>query len=242
MNTPRTAPLLSSLLAALLLAWTPATIAQSASPQQRVDTLKKWLAASRQSIRQYEWVQTSTVTVDGKTQKKQQFHCYYGVDGKLQKVQVGDDGSTEKGMKIMLPPAMILSKIAEHRAQEVQEFAASAEQLVHSYLPTDPAKIQASVNAGKMSLNPAGQRVKLGFADYLKAGDNLAVEMEIPTSRLIAVSVESYLDKPEDAVQFDAQMGVLPDGTIYASHITLSAPSKKLNIVIDNSGHRPASS
>ncbi len=239
MKTDKPSTFLGALIAAMIMAWTP--LSQAQSPQDRVDTLKKWLASSQQTIRQYEWVQSVTVSVDGKTTKQEQLHCYYGLDGKLQKVQIGADGTSDKGIKIMLPPAMLVSKLKEHHAKELQEFAEQAEQLVQSYLPPDSAKIQAVVTAGNMSLNPAGQRVNLGFSDYLKAGDTLGVEMEIPTSRLISVSVDTYVEKPEDAVQFNAEMGVLPDGTIYASHITLSAPSKDLNIVIDNSGHRPAS-
>jgi len=246
MKLPRSTPVLPALLIACAIAVAPAALAQEGaaqqSPQQRVETLKKWLASSQQALQKYEWVQTVTVTVDGKPTKNEQYHCYYGVDGKLQKVQIGSDGASEKGMQIMPPPARLLAKIKEHKAEEVKEFAERAQQLVQTYVPPDPEKIQAAVSAGKMSLNPAGAQVRLSFADYMQAGDTLGVTIEAPTDRLISIAVDTYVDQPEDAVQFNAQMGVLPDGTIYASHITLAAPSKKLNIVIDNTGHRPASS
>ena len=56
--------------------------------QQMVDSpqLKQSLATSQQALRQYEWIQTTAVTVKGEQKAQIMEKCYYGMDGKVQKV------------------------------------------------------------------------------------------------------------------------------------------------------------
>jgi hypothetical protein len=114
----------------------------------------------------------------------------------------------------------------------------SAVQLVHSYIPPDPKRLQQSMDAGKFSVSPAGQQVRLDFKDYLKPGDLLTARIEAPTNRLLGLGVSSYLDDPSDAVLLDVGMGVLPDGTIYTAKTVLSAKAKGLTVTVENSGYR----
>jgi hypothetical protein len=116
----------------------------------------------------------------------------------------------------------------------------SAVGLVKSYVPPDPAKIQAAKDAGNVSVQvlEPGKRAQVNFRDYQKAGDNLAVMVNIATNIIAGVGVSTYLDSPADVVTLDARMSQLNDGTIYTSDITLAASAKKLTVTVQNTGYR----
>lgn len=224
--------------AGLLLAQTaPLQPAQSVppTPQQRAAMLKQWLAASQAQLRGYEWIETTVISKGGEEKSRKQNTCYYGVDGQLQKVPVASDAAPESG-----PRGPLRKKIAANKKEEVTAYMQSAAALVHEYVPPEPTRIQQSVNAGKMSANmvQAGQVVRLDFKDYLKPGDVLSVNLELPTNRLLGVSVSSYLDTKNDAVHLDVGMGVLPDGTIYTEKSTLQAPAEGITVTVENTGYR----
>jgi hypothetical protein len=199
--------------------------------------LKQSLQTSQKQLRAYEWIETTVVAKDGEEKSRSQNRCYYGVDGKLQKVPVassgseGDSGGRQRGLR---------ARIAEEKKEEMTEYMKNAVALVHSYVPPDPGRMQQCVNTGKLSLNPIqpGRVVRLDFKDYLKAGDVLGITMELATNRLMGMQVSSYLDSPEDAVVLNVEMGVLPDNTIYTQRTTLDAKAKGMTVTVENSGYR----
>ena len=225
----------------LLLAQAPPQQQAPPTPQQRVANLKAWMTASQQQLRTYEWIETTVVLNKGEEKSRKQNTCYYGADGKVQKVPVGD--STEEksgGPPGILIPGKIIKKVAANKKEEMTQYMKNAVQLVQSYVPPDPALIQRSTDAGKLSVSmlEPNRRIRLDFGDYLKAGDKLSIDMELPTNRLLGVAVASYLDSPSDAVQLTVTMSVLPDGTIYTASTVLNAPAKDLTVKVDNSGYR----
>ena len=195
--------------------------------------LQQWMKASQAQLRSYEWVETTIVAKGGEEKSRKQNRCYYGADGKLQKIPIGDAaGSQESGG--------LGKRLKEKKKEEMTSYMQSVVQLVHSYVPPDPSRIQQSVNSGKLSANiiEPGRRVQLDFKDYLKAGDVLSTQIEIPTNRLLGIGVSSYLDSPDDPVRLDVGMGVLPDGTIYTAKSVLEAKAKELTVTVENSGYR----
>ena len=107
----------------------------------------------------------------------------------------------------------------------------------HPFLYTAHAgSIQQAVNAGKLAVNMTqpGRQVKLEFKDYLKTGDLLGIDVELPTNRLLGMNVSSYLDTPKDAVQMNVTMSVLSDGTIYTEKSVLDAPAKGIAVTVKN--------
>ena len=209
------------------------------TPQQRAAMLKQWLQASEQQMRAYEWIETTVVSKDGEQKSSTQKRCYYGADGKVQKV-VLNKTTEEKPTPGILPLGRIVNRVAEHKKEEMTDYMKGAAELVHKYVPPVSGLIQQSINAGKMGMQmlEPGRRVRLTFGDYLKPGDSLGVDIELPTNRLLAVAVATYLDSPGDAVALDVTMSVLPDGTIFAARTSLAAKAKSLNVVVENSGHR----
>ena len=54
---------------------------QSPEVQQRVAALKQNVARDQQSIRQYQWIETTVISLKGEEKSRKQKQCYYGADG-----------------------------------------------------------------------------------------------------------------------------------------------------------------
>jgi len=210
-------------------------LAQQPTTQERVVALKASLAASQAVLKQYEWVETTVVSLKGEEKSRQMSRCYYGADGQVQKVPLTTPPAPEKKRGLR-------GKIVEAKTEEMTDYMKSAVSLVKSYVPPSPAKIQAAKDAGKVSIDvlEPGKRVRLNFRDYEKPGDNLGVEVDLTNNHPLGVKVSTYLDDAKDAVTLDVRMGQLNDGTTYASDITLAAKAKNLTVTVQNSGYRKA--
>ena len=224
-------------LAAQLITANPASAAQpEPTPEQRAAMLKEWLAASRANLRTYQWVETTTVSKDGEQKSRKQATCFYGPDGTLQKVPIDVGGQPQDAGR----DPLLGRRMREAAKQDAVDYIQSAVQLVHAYVPPDPAQLQQSVAAGKLSVSvlAPGQSVQLNFSDYLKPGDQLSARIATETNQLLGLGVASYLDTPADAVQLDVTMGLLADGTIYEAQSVLSAPAEGLTVTVANSEYR----
>ena len=82
--------------AVVSVAWfgTPAT-AQPA-PEERVAAIKQSLQESMAALRQYEWVETTIVSLKGEEKSRAQKRCYYGADGKIQKIALTEPQPAEQ--------------------------------------------------------------------------------------------------------------------------------------------------
>jgi uncharacterized protein YdeI (BOF family) len=226
-------PLKITGLCALLSALPNPAVAQQPSVPERVAALKASLAASQIILRQYEWIETTVVSLKGDEKSRKQERCYYGADGGIQKVEVSASPEPEKKRGLR-------GKIIAKKKEELTDYMKQAVALVKTYVPPNPAKIQAAKDAGKVTIEvlEPGKRARLNFRDYEKAGDNLGVEVDLVNNRPLGVKVSTYLDDAKDAVLLDVRMGQLNDGTTYASDITLDAPAKKIQVAVENSGYR----
>jgi hypothetical protein len=213
------------------------SIAQAQTPQpsmqERVAAIKASFATSQANLRSYEWIETTVVSLKGEEKSRKQQRCYYGADGVLQKIVI--DASPTAAPKRGLRGAIVANKKAE-----LTDYMQSAVALVKSYLPPDPARMQAATNSGKTSIQvlEPGKRVQVNFRDYQKAGDNLAITINVANNVIAGVGVSSYLKSAADAVTLDASMGQLADGTIYTSNIVLNAPAKNITVNVQNTGYR----
>ena len=205
--------------------------AQAPTSEERIAALKANLAASQTLLKQYEWIEVTVLSLKGEEKSRTEYRCYWGADGKVQKVPVGATPSTDKKRGLR-------GKIAEKKKGELSEYMDSAVELVKSYVPPDPARIETVKNAGKMSLTPAGSRMRIDFADYQKPGDVLGVELDMAKNTLLGLTVSSWLKDAQDVIGMKASFGSLSDGATYPSEITLSAPSQKLDVKMTNSGYK----
>ncbi len=213
--------------------------------QDPVAAVKQSLQQGMAKIRQYQWVETTIISLKGEEKARTQKRCYYGADGKVQKISLDQAPAAEKpqgGGGGRRGGGKLKEKVVENKKDEMKDYMEKAAALIHAYVPPDPARIQAAKDAGRVKMTPQpGGPARLVISDYLQAGDSLTIDVDTSASRLVGLGVNSYLDKKEDAVTLAVQMNALPDGAIYSARTTLEAKAKNITVVIQNSGHRPVS-
>jgi hypothetical protein len=227
---------LAVLLAGVIGVWGE----EGSAEDQKIAAIKQSLTESMAALRTYEWIETVTVKVDGEQKSRKENRCYYGADGKQQKVPI-DDGSEEKGKK----PRGIRGRIAKRKTEEMEEYIQKALGLVKQYIPPDPERLQAIKNQGaqKLEVLDNASRLRAEFPGYAKKGDVLSVDIDPNANRIVGVAVSSFLeDDPEDAVTLDVTFGTFQDGTSYPSKVELNGRKKELDIVIENTGYRKTGS
>jgi hypothetical protein len=208
--------------------------------QERVAALKQSMQESQTKLRQYEWIETTIISLKGEEKARTQKRCYYGADGKLQKVPIGSPAPAQESPAAGGRRGRVKAKVVENKKDDMKDYMERAAALVQQYVPPQPADIQRAKDAGKVTANPAGPGlVRLEFSDYLKPGDRLSIDVDAAANQLRGLTVASYLDQAEDAVALAVQLGTLADGTSYTAQTTLDAAAKKIRVVIQNAGHHP---
>ena len=222
-----------SVLTLILAALALPGLAQQPTPAERVAQLKANIESSQAVLRQYEWIETTVVSVKGEQKARKQERCYYGADGGLQKVDISTTPAPEKKRGLR-------GRIAANKQEEMTDYMKSAVALVKAYVPPSPAKLQAVKDSGKVSIDvlEPGKRARLNFRDYEKPGDNLGVEVDLANNRPLRLNVATYLEDAKDTVTLDVRVGQLNDGTTYPSDVTLDGKAKKLTVAVKNSGYR----
>jgi hypothetical protein len=210
------------------------------TPQERVAALKQSMQESQTKLRQYQWTETTIISLKGEEKNRTQKRCYYGADGKLQKVPIGTPAPAQQPAAGGGRRGRVKAKVVENKKDEMKDYMERAAALVQQYVPPQPADIQRAKDAGKVTANPASAGlVRLEFPDYLKPGDRLSIDVDAAANQLRGLAVASYLDQAEDAVALAVQLGTLADGTSYTAQTTLDAAAKNIRVVIQNAGHHP---
>jgi len=228
-------------LVSLALLAPPVAAQQTPPPpgQDRVVAVKMSLQASMAALRQYEWIETTVVSLKGEEKSSKENRCYYGADGKVQKVPVASapesDGKKPRGLR---------GKVVENKKEDMSESMKEAIALVKEYVPPQPERIQAAKDAGRVTVSPpdAQGKVRMVINDYLKAGDSLAIDLDAASNHLAGLTVASYTDKEKHGVGLKVGFQALADGTMYAASIALDVKEEDLTVAIKNSGYRKASS
>jgi hypothetical protein len=211
------------------------------TPDQRVAAIKKNLADGQASLRKYQWVETTIISLKGEEKSRKQEQCFYGADGKLQKTAIDAPAAAA-------PPApsggrrggKAKQKIVANKKDEMKDYMEKASALVHKYLPPAPESIQKVKDAKKLVVTPMDQaKVRVDLNDYLLKGDKLSLVVNAATNTIAGISVATYLDKTSDTVTLDVEFGALADGTSYQSQTTFVAKAKNIQVVIQNSGYKP---
>src|ERR1700750_3407788 len=116
-----------------------------ADMQETISMIKKNLTDSKEKIKAYEWLETTTTFLKGEQKSVKQNQCYYSVDGKLTKVETG--GSTDAKTK-----GGIRGKVAANKKEDMADYVKAAIEKIQTYLPPDAAKLQQIYNAGKSAM------------------------------------------------------------------------------------------
>jgi hypothetical protein len=225
---------MASLTAARAIGQAPPT------PDQMVAALKKNLADSQQRLRQYEWIETTAISLKGEEKSRKQQRVYSGADGKLVKQPIGQPPPQPAAQGGGGRGGRLKKKVVENKKEEMQEYMERAAKLIHMYVPPSPEQIQKAKDAGNMQVRPQPQgSVRVEFPNFVQPSDLMAIDVDAKAALLSALSVATYLEKQEDTVTLNVRFGTLADGTSYTAQTTLDAKAKNIRVVVENAGHRP---
>jgi len=205
----------------------------SSEIQENINLIKQNFTSSQASIKKYSWIETTTTFLNGEQKSVAQNQCYYDVSGNLVKVPTGATTQAKT-------PGGIRGRIAANKKEDIEAYIEKAKTQIKAYIPPQPSKLQEIYASGRVEIKvlDPGKKFELDFFDYIKTDDLLAIQVDFVNKALMEYNINTYMDSPSDAVSLDVTFQNLPDGTLYSGHITFNAPSKKLKIVMVNSGYR----
>jgi hypothetical protein len=195
-------------------------ISQSADLQQKLAAVKQAAAENKQKLRQYQWTESTQLTLKGDAKPASQFICQYGPDGQVQKTMISSPPPPSGGR--------LKQRVIENKKEEMQDYMKDVKAVLSMYVPPNAQIMQQSFQSGKVSLNPGGGIVNLVFRDYALPGDQMTLSFDPDTKKIVNVNVNTYMGQTKDAVTLQVQMGSLPDGTNYAQQTVLNASAKQL--------------
>jgi hypothetical protein len=206
-------------------------IAQNGELQQKLAAVKQAAAENKQRLRQYQWTETTQLTLKGDPKPSTQKLCQYGPDGQVQKTPIGPPPAPPSGGRLK-------QRVVEKKKAEMVDYMDDVKAVLAMYVPPDPDRMQQAFQAGKVSLNPAGNVVNLIFTDYAQPGDRMTLVYDPAIKKIISLSVNTYMGQAKDVVTLQVQMAPLPDGTSYAQQTILNATAKELVVTTTNSNYQ----
>jgi hypothetical protein len=219
------------MIGAVTLAITVPTLSQNSELQQRLAAVKQAAAENKQKLRQYQWIETTQLTLKGDAKPPTRNSCVYGPDGKVQKTAIGPPPEEPSGGRLK-------QKIIAKKKAEMKEYMQDVKAVLSMYVPPDPQKMQAAYKADKVSLNPVPGAVSLIFTDYAQPNDKMTLTFNTATKKIVGFNIDTYMGKEKDVVTLQVQMSSLPDGTNYESKTVLNATAKQLVVTTTNSNYQ----
>jgi hypothetical protein len=232
MNTNRRTLLIA---AAMLAAVVPA-IAQGGggTVAEKLAAVKQSVAENQQKLQQFQWKETTQLTLKGDPKPPSQSACQYGPDGKVQKTPLTPPPPPPSGGRMK-------QKVIANKKEEMKDYMGDVKVLLAKYVPPDPQSMQQAFQSGKVSLNPNASSgvTQIVFKDYALTGDQMTLSFDAAAKKVTAVNVNTYMDNPKDVVTLAIQFASLPDGTNYVQQTVLNATAKSLVVTTTNSDYKP---
>src|SRR5271163_3493113 len=219
------------IFAAIALLTGVAAMAQNGEVQQKLAAAKQAAAQNKQRLRQYQWTETTQLTLKGDPKPASQKLCQYGPDGQVQKTPIGAPPPPPSGGRLK-------QRVVANKKAEMSDYMDDVKALLSMYVPPDPQKMDQAFQMGKASINPNGGIVNLVFRDYAMSGDQMTLTFDPGAKKLISLSVNSFMGNGKDPVTLQVQMASLPDGTNYVQQTILNASAKQLVVTTTNANYQ----
>ncbi len=216
--------------AVALLATAPA-FPQNPELQQKLAAVKEAAAENKQKLRQYQWIETTQLTLKGDPKPPTKNSCLYGPDGKVQKTMIGLPPEQPSGGRVK-------QKVIAKKKAEMKDYMQDVKAVLGMYVPPDPQTMQAAYQAGKVSLNPVSGAMNLVFTNYAQPGDKMTLTFNTATKKITSLNINTYMGQEKDAVTLQVQMATLPDGTSFEQRTVLNATAKQLVVTTTNSNYQ----
>jgi len=205
--------------------------AQDSAIEEKIAAVKQAMAMNAQRLHQYQWIETTQVTLKGDPKPPTQKLCHYGPDGQVQKTPIGTPPEEVSGGRLK-------QRIAKKKKAELKDYMGDVKDLLALYLPPDPQKMEQAKQAGNLSLNPISGAMNFIFANYAQPGDRMTLTFATVAKKVVYVDIATYMGEEKDAVTLQVQMASLPDGTNFAEKTTLNATAKNLQVTTTNSNYQ----
>jgi hypothetical protein len=218
------------LVSCLLSAQPPAAPSALA---QKIEALQRAAMLNEAKPHTYQWIESTTVTMNGTPKPPKESLCRYTLDGTLAKTPLGPQQQAPRPSGGPLKRHMM-----ERKIEEVQEDSAEVRSLTALYLPLRPASLKLAFETRRTDFEHGGASGNtVVINDYVKPGDQVALELDPVTMRLRRISVRTYFSFPTEVLTASVDFSALEDGTEYPRITTIDAPSKKLAITTVNSNY-----
>jgi hypothetical protein len=221
------------LFALAFVAGLPA-VAQNVELEQKLAAVKQAAAENKQRLQQYQWTETTQLTLKGDPKPSSEKLCQYGPDGQVQKTPIGPPPQQPSGGRLK-------QRVIEKKKGELQEYMEEVKGVLSMYVPPEGQRMQQAYQSGNLALNPAGGVLNLIFRNYAQPGDQMTLTFDPGTKKITALSVNTYMGEAKDAVTLQVQMASLPDSTNYAQQTILNATAKQLVVTTTNSNYQKLS-
>lgn len=227
-----------AMLAAVVLAGSLCSVplrSQSNDLQARLGGLQESMARNKEVLSQYTWEETVKIILKGEEKKTEHFEVRQGPDGKPVKTPL-DPPTTQQPSG-----GRLKQHIIQKKKEEYKEYADRMKELAQRYVPPDKDALEAAYSKGNIAIIPGGSvpgEIKLVIHDYYKPGDTVTLRFDKNVKQLQAISIASWMDNPQDAMNLNVAFDRLPDGTSHVSTVTIDGVSKQLTVNTANSDYR----
>ena len=216
--------------AVVLVATIPA-LPQNPELQEKLAAVKAVAAENKQQLRQYQWIETTQLTLKGDQKPPTQNSCQYGPDGQVQKTPIGPPPEQPSGGRLK-------ERIIEKKKAEMKDYMQDVKGVLAMYVPPDPQRMQQAYQAGNVALNPVPGAVNLVFTNYAQQGDKMTLTFDTNAKKITSLNINTYMGEEKDVVTLRVQMGSLPDGPNYAQQTVLDATAKQLVVTTTSSNYQ----
>jgi len=218
-------------MGAIALLATVPTLPQNAELQEKLAAVKAVAAQNKQMLHQYQWIETTQLTLKGDQKPPTENSCQYGPDGQVQKTPIGPPPEQPSGGRLK-------ERIIEKKKAEMKDYMQDVKAVLAMYVPPDPQRMQQAYQAGNVALNPVPGAVNLVFTNYAQQGDKMTLTFDTNAKKITSLNINTYMGEEKDVVTLRVQMGSLPDGTNYAQQTVLDATAKQLVVTTTNSNYQ----
>jgi hypothetical protein len=205
--------------------------AQSPELQAKLAEVKQSAALNTQMLHQYQWTETTQLTLKGDAKPPSENLGQYGPDGQVQKTLIGAPPPPPSGGRMK-------QRIVEKKKEEMKDYMGDVKNLLALYVPPDPQKMQQAYAAGKMSLNPVGGTINFIFTDYAVPGDKMTLAYDREAKKIVSLAISTYMGDEKDAVTLNATTATIPNGPNYTQQSVLNATAKELVVTTTNSNYQ----
>ena len=215
----------------LLMFGAVALVVTCPSFAQNLEAVQQSMAQNAQKLHQYQWIETTQLTLNGDQKPATQDSCQYGPNGQVQKTPISPPQQQPSGGRLK-------QRIIEKKKGEMQDYMGEVKGVLSMYVPPDPQKMEQAKQAGNFSLNPVPGAVNLIFTNYAQPGDRMTLTFDTAAKKVVSLNINTYMGESKDTVTLQVQMASLPDGTNYTQQSVLDATAKKLRMTTSNSNYQ----